>query len=61
MFNQHKINEEKEADIIMDLIFTYKTLREIAKLYRLNPKTIKRIVRKCGIRDIRLWRRGFYK
>jgi len=62
MPNQNSVSKEKLADIQMELIFTWKTIKEIAKLYRLNKRTVQRLVtKKLGIINLRNWRSEFYR
>ena len=59
--NQNKIGREKECDVIMRLIFSWDSLIQIAKDYRLKKSTVQRIVNKNGILNLRNWRSGFYR
>ena len=49
MPNQFFLGRDKENEILFWWILKCKTQHQIAKMFRLNPKTIKYIIKKHGL------------
>jgi len=58
--NQHNLSGNKEEDILYYWIICFKTQRQVAKILRLNPKTVKRIIKEKGYSNYKNLKNPYY-